>query len=736
MEPSSQTTYDFILQHADGWQVYVFIGLIILLGWWSWSRYGPAPAGFQGVLARICRVLAIVCVICLLTGPARRSVTTSTIPGKLVVACDTSISMGREDGPDGTPRLAAVERIRRVLAAKAEQRPLEIGWYTVGGQVRQIPTDELATLEATGSSSPLAGHLETLANNTTVDMVMLLSDCRVTEGSALNTIVPRFRNRNLPIWILGTGSDQIDPELVLEEVIGPGEVATDEKQPYRLRIHGRNLSSEPIRVRLLIDGEVIDELELEAPATEDPVAPSRLKAILEAVIPDEGDATLTFQVEQGDLRSKVTQTVTASQRKLQVLLLAYAPRWEFRYLRDALDRDSTVTLHSYLAEGRWRRWGIDGPAEIPLTDALIKDYDCIILGDIPGERFNEQMLKAIDEGVRTHGSGLIWLPGEYGHTASVKRTEVGKLLPVDLPDQATIAQGYLGNRQIRLQRHESAVKLGLLGPGERAWSDLPALRGACPIDPEDGKKKHADILMTDEELNPVVVHARYGNGASILIAVDDTWRWRRYVGDIYLHRFWSQLIRYGSYGRGISDKDWRLQCSPYRSTPGEIVTLALTPSAPPEEGRLPDHVTVRLVPADHAGEPLPPQTLQRVPRDVSYSNRFPAPGIGAWNLEMVAGFPPDKVSNGDMVVLAPRREVSDPRIDIAAMEEVAKGTGGRHFVIDDFADIDAAVAKLPDLSDQHKESQIRPFWDNWIPLIIMVVLLGLEWSLRRGNRLP
>jgi len=47
--------------------------------------------------------------------------------------------------------------------------------------------------------------------------------------------------------------------------------------------------------------------------------------------------------------------------------------FELRYLREALKRDNTVTIHSYLAldQGRWLRWGdqSQGPSHLPLSSA-------------------------------------------------------------------------------------------------------------------------------------------------------------------------------------------------------------------------------------------------------------------------------------------------------------------------------------------------------------------------------
>jgi len=726
---NEQTSVDFALQHADGWQVWIYILVAIFTCYWAWRRYGPTPPGFGGHLARVCRIGALVAIVALLTGPMWRITTTTTIPGRLIVAVDASSSMGREDWREG-PRIDAAAELRRALEAKLEERDdLRVGYHRIGGRSGEIPAAEVDDLEADGTASPLGRELEELVFATGPELLVVVSDFRVTEGSDLAALGERLRGRRLKTALLGVGGEAVSPELALEEVVGPSEVALGERQPYDLRLVGRNLGDGELVLRVMEGDELLDRRTIQPEELADPVTLQQLTGQVEVTLHEEGEHKLRYVVEQGDLRAAVERTVMVSQRKLQVLMLAHRPRYEFRYLRAALLRDRTIDLHAYLFDGKLRRWGHDGPSALPLDKVAIADYDAIIVGDLGRDALRVGDLIAIEYAVRDKGSGLIWLPGERGVTASFAPARLGKMIPAELPDAARIAEGYLDNHTVEPRRTELAERLGLLESGGTAWEELPSLRGACPIDPDDGVRKNAEVLMEDQDGDPIVVSARYGSGMGLLIAVDDTWRWRRNVGDEYLNRFWSQLLRYVSSGRGFDDHRWRTQATPYRSVPGEEVTLAVVPSGvPPEAASLPDKVTVRLSGADGRNFLVP---LERAAGEASFRSQVPAPGVGSWTIELAEGLGLDRTTPGELVVLPPRDELRDPRIDRAAMKDLARATGGAIY-----ADPERLVRELPALSRDQTATSTEPLWTNWWPFLICLALLAVEWSLRRANRLP
>jgi len=722
-----QHRIDFHWEHVGAdWHVLLYLLAALALGWWAFRRYGPAPAGWPGRIARSCRWLAIVLVVIMAAGPSWRDTSITAIPGRLLVAVDRSASMARADGPQGQPRIAITKDLASGLLALGEQRELIQEWRSVGGVGDVLDRDALV-LEAPstpGSVSPLGDELQRLADAGRCDHLILVSDGRVTTGTDLASLGELLRERAVGLSILAVGGIEVDAALWIDQLVVNRNAALNEREPVLVRLTGRALAADqPVRVRISIDGTDIDTTEAER--TADSETTSEWSARLSAQFPHEGESILRVEASQGDLREVREVRIQVTERRLKVLILDSRPRYELRYLREALRRDQTIVLHAYLGDGRhWRRWSDLGPDDhLPLTSAEVRDYDVILLGDVGPDQFTDEQLRAVEDAVRKQGAGLIWLLGETGASSAFARHPLGELLPTRLPASDALSRGFLEQKPRRPQRTEAALAIGLFDPGDIPWHELPPLLGAAPL----GELRPAsEILMKDQDDAPLVVSRAYPPGVSIVVAVEDTWRWRRNVGDTYLQRFHGQLLRFASSGRRLGSHHWRLSATPRRAVPGETLTLTMTPIGPRSEGPA-ERVVAALVGPDGAELIVP-----LLAADDGFSATVQAPSAGSWRLRVVDGVEERLVDAGELDVQPPGAELRDPRADPDGLAGLARATGGRVYI-----DAAALLADLPDLARDRVETlPPRGLWDTAWAFLALLILLSVEWSLRRWKRLP
>lgn len=725
---TSRTEFYWERTGAD-WHVLAYVLLAIGLSWWALRRYGPAPQGFSGRLAKTCRVAAVIVAVIMLAGPAWRTTATTAIPGRVLVAIDRSASMARTDMPGLRPRGAAASDVYKAIAALAATRNMLVDWQSVGGVAGAIEARDFTngSPSTTGASSPLSEELLRLVDATRYDLVVLVSDGRVTEGVGLEVAANQLRGRDLPVYTLACGTDAVDPALWLSSVAVNPSAALGEIEPVLVRFSGRQLAAGPITVRMLVDGKKVSERQIESGAATGAHEAQTLEARLEAEFSKQGESLLRIEIEQGGLSDTREVRIAVAERKLQVLILDSRPRYELRYLREALRRDHTIELHAYLAEGKkWRRWTEKGPGDhLPLTSAEIRDYDAIVLGDVAADQFTSEQLDAIDTAVRKNASGLIWLLGETGATASFAKVHLGDLLPTRLPGADAIATGFLDNGIHRASRTPTAEALHLFDPGQITWDRLPDLLGAAPL---GELRPAAEALMQDQDGRPLLVQRDYPPGRAVVVGIDDTWRWRRNVGDVYLTRFYGQLLRHAGAGRRHSDKLWRLSASPERAVPGETLTLTLTPQGPPPDNA-PDRAVAKLLAPDGREVVV---ALTAVPGGGGYSASLNAPAAGTWRILAIDGPDSTLVEEGELDVVPPASEIRDPRADAKALEALARSTGGQHFT-----DAQLLAKALPDVrKDRLEVLPPHGLWDTAWALAVLITLLAIEWSLRRWNRLP
>lgn len=741
MDADARQEIELILAHAPGWLVYVVILLAALAAWWGFRRYGPTAPGVWGLLARISRATVLALLVLLVSGPSWRRTSSSSLPGRLLILVDSSASMAREDGPDERTRIALADDLAAALDEVEANNDLLISWRAIASG--DPSWDPAQPRPATGTSSRLGEELEESVLGLSPDAVILLSDGRVTAGTALASAGESLIARGLPpagIWVLGVGGHEIEGELLIDDVDAPAEAPLRERVPLRIALSARALQAEqPIRIQVRdAEERILAETELAPGAAADPetISPSTLHGNVEVILDRAGEQRLQVEVSQGDLRASASLAVQVRERRLQVLMLAHRPRWELRYLREALQRDHSVTLHSYLADGHWRRWGDAryGPARPPLDATSLRDYDAVILGDLGPDRFEDVQLETLAAALRREGMGLVWLPGEFGSTAAFAPTTLGRLLPVDLPAAATIRHGFQDNLPRSLRRTAWAAERNLLPEDEVPWAELPELRGACPV---VAVRPGANVLLEDAEGQPLVVIRDFGAGKALFVGFDDSWRWRREVGDRHLHRYWSQLLRYVSLGRSRGTSPWRLVPSPRRAAPGEQVRLALTAANPQAELEAPTEATVRLSAPDGREQLL---RLHRPVGEAGLLATLPAPGPGGWRLEIVDGLPPDEVAGSELLVVPPADERRDPRRDDAALSALAQVGGGRAVLVDPGGDGPAAVAELlaamPRLARERSTTSTTALWDRPIVFLLLLLFFAIDWAIRRHHRLP
>ncbi|MEM7603657.1 MAG: hypothetical protein AAF357_19870, partial [Verrucomicrobiota bacterium] len=302
-----------------------------------------------------------------------------------------------------------------------------------------------------------------------------------------------------------------------------------------------------------------------------------------------GDFELTLKLPpvegENDLENNIlTAPISIRKEELKVLVIDSFPRWEYRYLRNALERDPGVEVNCLLFHPDVEETG-NGPGYLeafPEVD-LLSTYDVIILGDVglkPGQLDGSQV-SALKSQVTTQASGLVLLPGFRGNQASLADSELADLFPVVMNPAQPRGWGSPTPGQFELTELGARSLLTQLEDTENAnaevWSTLPGFQWYAGV---LRARAGAEVLAThSSETNqygriPLIVTRTFGTGKILFMGTDGAWRWRKGVEDKYHYRFWGQVARWMAYQRNMaSDELMRLFYSPGRPQTGDTITL-------------------------------------------------------------------------------------------------------------------------------------------------------------------
>jgi len=595
------------------------------------------------------------------------------------------------------------------------------------------PPAEADATAGTDLETPLA---DLLAKETNLRAVVLLSDGDYNLGQPPVAAAQKLRLRGVPLFPIPVGSKVRLPDLDLLSVTAPtyGIIGENVQIPFTIR------SSLDRQFRTIV--RLRDDSGRER--SKDIVIPPNSETYDSILwrLEKEGSSTLELSIPVADGELVATNnsrefTIAGRPEKIRVLLVETLPRWEYRFLRNALERDpgvevSCLLLHPALGPGK----GKDYIDEFPSKLEELAKYDVIFLGDVGTEQLTQEQCTLIRGLVENQASGLIFLPGSQGNQFSLLDTGLADLMPVILDDTNKKGMAESIPSPLTLTTEGRSSLLTMLGNNEEEnpeiWRRLPGFYWHAPVIKAKGG---AEVLAVHGNRRgkfgpiPLIVTKPAGSGKVLFMGIDSAWRWRRGVEDLYHYRFWGQVARWMSYQRNMAaGQRVRLFFNPERPEPGSTVTLnanAFDPNgAPLKEGS----VFVDITSPDGRSQRVELQKNETAWG--AFSGRFKADLPGAWKLRATATGAEDKPL--ETTILAQGVEIekigqpSRPEV----LEEMAKVSRGRVIQPGQLADLIQEISALPE--PRPLENRI-PLWSHWGTVAALVALLGIFWIGRKFN---
>jgi hypothetical protein len=543
----------------------------------SWKRSGYARTmGWLEVL----RFVLITLVLITLNQPEIPTEIRPTEQPTLVVLYDNSDSMKTQDVIN--PEAPAEKPLVRSDAIAALIQPQT--WQPVQDRMQVVfePFAAQAPIGVLGTdlNSALQSTSEKHAG---LRSVVLISDGDWNTGDAPQRAASALRVRGVPVYSVSVGSEQRLPDVVLTASDAPTFGVVNKSLRIPFRITSWLAQDREMLVSLTgTQGETITKAVRVS-------GMGQLQETLEWKPTRTGDYSLTLEVpvdetETQSDNNRVTIPLVVRDEELRVLIIESVPRWEYRYLRNALERDPGVEVncllfHPDLSEtGGGRGYLQQFPSEKELFE-----YDVVFLGDVgvAQRQLTPADCTLLKQLVRSQAGGLVFLPGARGHQLTLQGSDLEELLPVVL--NPAVPKGKGNSRPGRFALTEAGRRSLLTRletediENEKIWNGLPGFYWHAAA---ERAKIGAQVLAThDTESSsygrvPLIVTRTAGTGKVLFMGSDGAWRWRKGVEDLYHYRFWGQVVRWMAYQRNMSQgESMRLFYSPDRPEAGSVVNL-------------------------------------------------------------------------------------------------------------------------------------------------------------------
>ena len=714
------------------------IGLILVasLSVISWRR-SPFPLR-TGLLEGL-RFLVALAVVILLWQPEWRVTIHPETKPQIAILWDDSKSMTTVDTtlqdilPAKSEVVSRAEWVKQFLASDLWKPLTAKGANDLITLPFATPPKESGAIAGTDLDAPLT---DLLAKRNNLRAVVLLSDGDYNLGQTPIAAAQQFRLRGIPLFPIPVGSNVRLPDLDLLTVSAPtyGIVGENVQIPFTVR----SSLDHPVRTVVRVHDESGREHSKEI------VLPPNIETYDSILwhLEKEGSSTLELSIPVADGELITTNnsrkfTIAGRPEKIRVLLIETLPRWEYRFLKNALSRDPGVELSCLLFQPSLGLGeGKDYLSAFPSSVEALAKYDVIFLGDVgvAKDQLTSDQCALIRGLVEQQASGLIFMPGSQGNEFSLLDTELSDLMPVVL--DGTHKNGLTESvpAPLTLTTEGRASLLTMLGNNEEEnpeiWRRLPGFYWHAPVLKAKGG---AEVLAVHGNRRssygpiPLLVTKPAGSGKVLFIGIDSAWRWRRGVEDLYHYRFWGQVARWMSYQRNMAvGQRVRLFFNPERPEPGTTVTLNANAfdsnGAPLKDGG----VAVDITSPDGRSQRI--ELQKNAATWGAFSERFKVDVPGAWKIRATASGAENQALETSLLAQGVEIEKIGQPARPEVLEEMAKVSRGRMIQPAQLAKFIQEINALP--APRPLEKRI-PLGSHWLTIAALVTLLGTFWIGRK-----
>jgi len=709
----------FELQNVDHgwlWIIGLLAGAAVLFGVY-YSIYQRTERRLAWLLLGL-RAAGLVALVLALARPVWTKDEVLTDAGRLAVVLDTSRSMSLADrGGESRYRraLAAIEDLKSQLDAQDDVPAVELALFDINGEPLELDNPPDEPIHEVTDLERAVGRVQSRLRSRLLIGVVLVSDGMDNTGREQ---VVQLGDAAVPLHAIGFRSDPSAAELDL--AVGEPETSDDQvlvnnqvsvRVPISREAGDNKHISVTVRIRRAGRDIVQKKISLEPGRKQTEVSLSFTPTEPGSFV---YTATVTSDTageqQLGNNRRHFPLTVNSD--AIGVLYLEGFLRFEHAFLRKRLDDDPDVSLVTVVRSANPNRPGVAADSLL-LTPGVLEDIDLVILGDMEGGYLADEEYSALTRWVGEEGHALMVLGGyrSFGPSGFRKRHPIFKL----------------GDDSVA---------------GSLRWDTAPQLAGCCRV---KEAKAAAEVLAVNRGLNvdgkPAVVVAtgRYGQGHTMVITADTTWRWSRIprlrgqTDELYA-RFWSQAVRWLT-GHD-DDQATRITVSTNKPSydVGQPVSIRVAERAVvgTATGPKPSVQVVHRSGTREVGlHPAPDGSGDWI-------GTFPTTATGPHEVLATLSVEQNVVANQrtDFLVHGPDLETADARANPKLLQKITEERGaGVYLDIDQAGDLAKRIK--PDRAERRmrRENQPTEYWNSPFLFMFFLVAVSSEWWIRRRNRL-
>lgn len=664
---------------------------------------------------------------------------------KVLALVDTSSSMDVEDSKEGSRKKRAdamLENLKQELRSSYidfEVRQFDSDVYEPSKRNRRQDSQSAEAIRKTD----LGKCFVTIADKP--DTSKYMSVLVLTDGG--DEIVQNIKLPEVPVYIAGLGSEpETWNDIAITRIEAPEVVEEQSDFEVTAEVEARcasySFETGAERVNVKIEENVGQDWE-----TRDSkfAEPKGSKASVKFTIKSPSEMGMkkyriraeTIEGELSELNNTRVFTIEVRKNTLSVLLFAQQLGWDFRQIYKELSDDSSVALTAlfrvssdrFVVRGSRQKGDENLEAGFPSTKGQLDLYKCVIIGSFPASQWWREQLQALVEYVR-EGGAVIFLGGEQSFgRGGYSRTVIEPLFPWGI----STSEPKLETGQFTVNVPLSAANHSIISE----TSQLISQSSGAAIESINmvGALRSGAVNLLDASLGgrtvSVVAIQRFGQGQTMGVATNTMWKWTQESDELkqaYSH-FWRQSVRNLSQweeGERFIGVKWDKKS--YK--PGEQASATIRVAGRYNPGQL--HLKATL----KAGEE--PESVSVEPvmgRDNTFLAEMVFSKRAEYLFEVDAHVGEKLLESYEKTLdVGPGvNEGANLEVDHAFLDNLAMRSGGAYFRENELDNLAKTLRSR--IIDYAVSVEIPLVQDKYVYILIFLVILMLEWTMRRKMNL-
>jgi uncharacterized membrane protein len=573
------------------------------------------------------------------------------------------------------------------------------------------------------------------ARSSALGAVVLISDGGDNSEELDTARLAEIAGFGVPVHTVGVGRESIPEDIELESVSMTTQVMAGSRVSSQVSI--RHAGPGIARLKVYDGGAIL--------ASEELTLPDRDGVTTHWVDFDIGSAgvkDLSFVLdavagESNTVNNAQYRVLEVPEDRRSILYVEGEPRWEYKFIRRAVEEDSPIRLASLLrtTPNKFYRQGIDEPTELengfPEDRETLFSYDALIIGSFEAAALTPEQQDDIRAFVSERGGSLLMLGGLRGLAdGGWGNSVVAEVLPALLPEIEAATFNRWPAKAILTEDGEESVLTRLDSDRDTniaLWEEMPDIADFQYLD--DLKPGAVSLLEADIQgtTHPLLVQQRFGLGSAYILATGGTWRWQMQLPseDMRHETFWRQILHALASGapRAVvvsaerlfygDENEVRLRAEVRDKEFAAVADADVSLSVTSAGGGAPDVIAMQPLP----GEPG------------KYEATIQADETGMYRFEAEARLGEDVLGSARFAVrrasgVAEHFQIQQNR---PLLENIAALTGGQYFALDD---LDALPETIQFSDAGILETEILDLWNMPIVFLLLILLKAGEWVLR------